>query len=608
MSTTYVRRAIMPVFFAFALVSTLLAGTPAGAYDSDHTVMKGSPAQMGQTNGPVWAVQIAGGKIFVGGGFTSTRPGGAARGTSETGQGYLAAFDAETGAPVPGFNPVLRNTYNSAPPIVRSMAVSPDGATLYVGGDFNQINGERTEHVAAFNTTTGAFKGVVGYNGTDGFVQALAVSNDGKTLYAGGAFTRANWSKRANLAAFNLTDGSLRDWAPQISAPVTDESLRVVALAVSADDSKVFLAGPFRSVNGSAAQGFMATSATTGGNVTGFRASYLYAPTSWGTSLAVKDNTVYLGGRDDRTSALSRTEGVFAIDTATGNQRWYARCFGDTFAVLPVGDDVYVGSHAHDCSSNGGMPETTPRTNLSIHALDRDTGTVRPYFVQSGGTSANPDSLLLSRALASDGNQLVMGGGFDTVNSGTQTNVTRFLKGSSAPDRAAWPSGRSCNGCAYTNLTVLKAADRDDIDLTYEIYRDWSTTNPIATVRAESFPYTLSTFAFRDTGVVRGQRVYYRVLVRDPSGNAVWSVRTPTMTVGQSEGSASASTASTSSRAATSDEAIAPKTAAQRAAQREARFFGLRNDGTRGSKVKRPKLPKPVMDDKSVPTRPGRRK
>ncbi|QYJ02973.1 PQQ-like beta-propeller repeat protein [Nocardioides panacisoli] len=608
---------------AMTTVALAVATPPAVAFDDTHTLMQGSATAMGQTNGPVWDVEVAGDRIYAGGGFTSTRPHGAARGSQETGQAYLAAFDAQTGAPIASFTPELVNTWSSAPPIVRALELSPDGETLYVGGDFNQIDGERTEHVAKFDTATGDFLGVVGWNGTDGFVDALAASNDGETLYVGGAFTRANWSTRNDLAAFDLTDNSLRSWAPRISNRIDGESLRVVDLAVSSDDSQVFAAGPFRAMNGQATQGFAAVSAQTGANVSFYDSEYLYSPTSWGTSLAVQDDTVYVGGRDDRASTSRRTEGVFAIDTSNGNERWYAKCYGDTFGVLPIGDDVYVASHAHDCADAGGMPEQSPRVNLAIHALDKDTGTVRPYFVQTGGTSANPDSRLLSRALATDGEQLVMGGGYDTLNGSAQTNISRFGVGSSAPERAAWPSGSTCDGCARVNLRVLEASDRDDVDLTYEVYRDWHTTNPIAVVDSETVPYELDTFDVVDTGVTRGQRVYYRVLVKDPAGNQVWSVRTPTFVVGdtaatRAQAASSSGTATTSSLvwtggpsgAATATRGgrgapkptVEPRTAAQRAAEDAAERLGLRHNGRVVPPKVKEKVLKPVLDDQSVPT------
>lgn len=587
-----------------ALASAVAMNAPVHAFDLQHTLMKGSPTSMGQTNGPVYASQIAGGRIFVGGGFTSTRPSGAAEGSNETGQGYLAAFDASTGAPVASFHPVLSNDYSTNPPIVRALALSPDKQTLYVGGDFNLVDGQRAEHIAAFDTATGAFKGMVGWNGVNGFVQAIAPSPDGQTLYVGGSFNKANWSTRHDLAAFNLADKSLRSWAPVIATPTKNEGLRVAALAVSEDNNRVFVAGPFQSVNGTPMQGFAATNAVDGSLVHGFSSSYLLAPYNWGTSLAVQDGVVYLGGRDDYSSTTSRKEGVYALDAASGAVKWYADCLGDTFAVLPLGDDVYVGSHSHDCSRNGGMPQTNPWTYLAIHALSKSTGQDRPYFVQTFGSTSRPDSLLLSRTLATDGSQMVMGGGYDKVDNTTQANLTRFGVGSAPPERAAWPTGSSCQGCNYTNLKILRGADRDDIKLTYEIYRNSATTNPIATIASDSFPYQTSTFTFKDIGLTPGQQIYYRVRALDPAGNAVWSVRSVTMTVGSgtttTKTTAVATTDSTSTRTAPS---LVPTTKAQKAAAAAAHEIGLLANGHQGKKHPAPATPAPVLDDRSVPKR-----
>ncbi|WP_126688267.1 hypothetical protein [Nocardioides ferulae] len=508
-----------------------LAVTPAAAYDAEHTAMRGMPSPMGQANGPVWAVEVAGGRVYAGGGFTSTRPAGSAAGSGETGQAYLAAFDATTGAPVTSFAPRLENDYTGGPATVFATALSPDGRTLYVGGDFNRVDGQRAEHLASFDTATGAFLGEVGRNGVDGTVRSLAVSPDGRTLYVGGAFSRANWSARRDLAAFDLTTGELTSWAPVVSDNVSNEALRVVSLAVSGDGSRVFLAGPFRKVNGAVAQGFMAVDASTGQNVAGWRADYLLAPYNWGTALETVGDTVYLGARDDVSGSLDRKEGVYAIDAASGAVRWYARCYGDTFALQALGNDLYVGSHAHDCADAGGMPETNPRTYLAVTALNRGNGQVKPYFVQTSGVSGQPDTMLLTRALATDGQTLVVGGGFAGVNGAAQANLVRFTPGSAPPDRAAWPSVRTCWRCSYVDVSVLEASDRDDVDLTYRIFRGWQTDTPIATVTRESVPYASETFTVRDTGVTPGSSTYYRVLVTDPAGNEVMSVRSATVTL-----------------------------------------------------------------------------
>lgn len=518
---------------AAALLFLGFTAQSAAAYEPGHTKFKGESEPMGQTNGTVWATKIAGGRIYVGGSFTSTRPAGALSGANETGQAYLAAFDLNTGAPVASFTPSLINDYNNAGGTVWAMDVSPDGSTLYVGGDFNKIDGQRAEHVAAFDAATGTFKGQVGWNGVNNRVQALAAAPDGKTLYVGGNFTKANWADRNDLVAFNLADGSLvSSFAPAVTSAVSNQALGVLALGVSADSSKVYVGGTFRVVNGQTRQGLAAVAAADGSLLPGWKTTYLSAPYSFATSIDVANGNVYVGGRDDLNSSAARTEGVFSLNGVTGAQNWFANCYGDTFAVLAEGPDLYVGSHAHDCAAVGGHPELSPRLYLAMHALNPANGQMMPYFVQTQGQSSDAGTLQMSRALDSNGSTLVMAGGYNKVNGVQQANISRYKVGSAAPPVSAWPQAASCAGCAYVDVKVLQSYDLDDVNLTYKVYRGWQTTTPIATATRESLVYARNTFTVRDTGVAPGDQVYYRVAVSDAAGNEVMSVRSSTVTVG----------------------------------------------------------------------------
>lgn len=526
------RRVLVPTLLA-ALVVATGSLVPAQAFVDGHTKFSSAPSPMGQTNGPVFATAIVGSRIYVGGTFDAIRPAGSAVGSNETAVGNIAAFDKATGAPVTSFSPKLFNAYSNTPGTVNALVASPDGTTLYAGGDFTTVNGSNDQHIAAFDAATGAWKGMVGWNGVNGNVRSLAISPDGNTLYVGGGFTSASYSPRTSMAAINLRTGAPTSFNPVVTTPVQSQSVTTLGLAVSADGSKVFGVGPFRTVNGLDRQGFVALNAATGATVTGFAGPYFYAPYSFGTSVAVAGDTVYTGGRDDITSTGARTEGVFSINAATGAKNWYANCYGDTFAVLPVNDEIYVGSHAHDCSSAGGMPEGSTRNYVAINVIDKASGKMKPYFVQTQGAVGVAGSYLLSRALSTDGNQLVMGGGFVGVNfSEAQANVSRFPIGSASPSKP-YAAASTCAGCSTTTLKIYKSIDRDDIKLSYRIYRGYIVGNaPIATVAVESLPWPSSTFTYTDTGVKSGDSVFYKVVAVDPAGNIRGSDSSARITVG----------------------------------------------------------------------------
>ena len=85
-----------------------------------------------QTNGTVWGLASAGGKVFAGGGFTQVRPPGAAEGSaSSIARSGLVVLDAATGSPRAL---VLNVTRGTAAAVVRAVATSPDkGPSTSVG-------------------------------------------------------------------------------------------------------------------------------------------------------------------------------------------------------------------------------------------------------------------------------------------------------------------------------------------------------------------------------------------------------------------------------------------------------------------------------------------
>ena len=138
--------AIISVIAIAAGVLAILPATSAGAVENN--TVPGNVAPSYQTNAPVRAIQSTGGVIYIGGDFTSVRPPGTAPGTGEVARNYLVALNSSTGNPI-SFAP----SFNGA---VKSLALSPDGATLYVGGDFTTVNGTARNRAAAFNLSTGA--------------------------------------------------------------------------------------------------------------------------------------------------------------------------------------------------------------------------------------------------------------------------------------------------------------------------------------------------------------------------------------------------------------------------------------------------------------------
>ena len=113
------------------------SGRPQANYTAD-------PLPTVQINGVVWDQLIVGDVVYVVGSFSQARPYGAPAGSQETPRANMLAYRLSTGELIDGFAPELNNAG-------RTLALSEDGRTLYVGGDFNKVNGEWHSGMAAFD-------------------------------------------------------------------------------------------------------------------------------------------------------------------------------------------------------------------------------------------------------------------------------------------------------------------------------------------------------------------------------------------------------------------------------------------------------------------------
>jgi hypothetical protein len=351
-----------------------------------------------QTNGIVRAIAYAGGNVYIGGDFTSVRPPGAALGTGEVARNHLAAFSATTGG-LQSFNPNANNT-------VFALELSPDKTKLYAGGDFTAIGASSRGHLAAFNLSTGALDSVW-HPTVTGRVKSISTFGTGTTLYVGGTFGYAGGQPHTNVAAFSSSGALL----PFTATP--DASVR--ALIVSADGSRIVIGGSFNHVNGVArrALAILNTSGVVQPQATSI-------PTcSEVTSFARTSSAVFLGGEGTGGGCF---DGTVALNPTTGAQLWRDNCLGATQAVQVIGTWLYVGSHAHDCSSVvGGFPETG---STNPHHLMREsigTGHIDPAWLpNTSGNNLGP------RSMGSDGVKLGVGGDFHFVNNKAQQGFTQF--------------------------------------------------------------------------------------------------------------------------------------------------------------------------------------
>jgi PKD repeat protein len=497
-------------------------------------------------SGVVWVQVIAGNTVFAGGSFSNARPAGAAAGTNLMPRSNILAYDINTGVAT-SFAPVINGQ-------VKSMALSPDGATLYVGGSFNSVNGITRWNFAAFNVATGAllntFQPAVGGS----YVNAIVATST--TVYVAGLLGAGNGVTRKNFIAFNASNGALLAWAPT-------SDLQVDGMVINQSGDRIIAAGRFGLVNGVAQRGLAALDPVTGALlpwaapatvIDGVAAGQPNAGDAgiWAITID-KNNDVYGTGWVFADVTAGNLEGLFSADGETGNINWIADCHGDHYGVYSDGTNVYSTSHQHECTTMGGPPQSNPestymRNATAYTAAVEGTLTRSPYvssiyadwegypapaaidwfpdwttgsFTENGGGQAGWD-------MTGNGTYLLVGGEFPYVDNITQQGIARFSN--ATPDTDA----PRLQGNTWTGMTAVSHAagtvrvsipsnwDRDDLTLTYNLYRT-GTAAPIATTTGVSEYWNQPAITFTDTGLAPGSTQQYRITASDPSGNTVYS-------------------------------------------------------------------------------------
>ena len=449
-----------------------------------------------QTNNSVNALAIAGNTVYAGGLFTRLRQPGMASGQApETLRSYVAAFDRTTGKPT-AFAPTVNGP-------VYAIATSPDGKWVVIGGDFTMVNGLRRSKIAMFSVATGklvqAWDPVVAAR-----VKALAIY--GNSVFIGGAFGKIDGAVRNRLGAVRLIQGDLLPWNPNANNDV-------YAIDVSDNGTRVFVGGPFSTINGKDHYSLAMVNNTTGAAFDFPAAAAIPKPTATCTT-RVKDidtlgDNVYVSNGGDGGGCY---DGVLAAQVSTGKLLWQNKCLGATEAIKAIGNWLYKGSHAHDCSSspNGFSNGSGTHYLLVESAINGNLG---PWFPN---TDANLKSTTKVGPLAMAGTatDLWVGGDFLHVNGKLQVGITRFTNtpGGAAPAVPKAPTlSATTSGRVY--VTYSDVYDLDNLTLTYNVFR--GSLNVGSHAYTSYFWQARKSYQVVDRGLKRGSTYAYHIEVHD---------------------------------------------------------------------------------------------
>lgn len=369
-----------------------------------------------------------GSRLYVGGRFTLIN------GQIRT---NLAALTALTGA-VEAWTPIIFST--NLPQYVGALALSPDDKTLYVGGNFTHINGIYRPDLAALSTETA---GVTAWDPVRYIwsINTLALSPDGNTVYIGGTFTNMGNAVRRNLAAVTLA-GDATAWNPNSGMA----NISVAEILPVPSESAVYVAGTFSALGGATRIGLAKVD-----NVNGIALAWDAGADGGVTSLerSPDGQTFYVGGGFSRIGGQPRMR-LAAINAISGvATSWFIHCNGSSEAIkFSTGGDLFIGGSFSSVSgvprqylaavddASGRATEWNPGADYMVdHVfLSRDGRTiyVAGLFTNVGGQARfrvaavneqgqvtswnpNPNSAVMAIEPSPDGRFLYVGGAFTSI-------------------------------------------------------------------------------------------------------------------------------------------------------------------------------------------------
>jgi fibronectin type 3 domain-containing protein len=514
---------------AFAAVFALIVGsvvatstTPASALSSGVS-FAAEDSSTWQTNGVVYALGTAKGKVIAGGSFSELRPPAGGAGTAQS-RPALAILDAETGEPDSCQFPV---TLNGATPSVRAIVVSEDESTVYIGGNFASVGGVYTARIAALDVascTVSAFRAPL----PSSVVTALALKGD--VLYAGGRFRNVGGETRESFAAFNATTGSLLDWradALRVRTDLPREVAEARSVAVSPDGSKVVVGGDLFQINGVPSHSIAMVSGASGPTGAGGTVLRTYPdgfiPDSSVTKAIIDggDGKFYIGNEGTGGGVF---DGRAAFSWSTGDQVWRDNCLGATQALAMYAGTLYSASHAHDCAAINAFNDGIRRYFL---AQDPETMQIHgwlPIGNDGTGEGIGPRALVVATGATTGKKFLWSGGEFTLINRHAQQGLTRFGPDDvDAPPAPVATAQATSDGAIQVRFRTV--VDPDDSDLTYRVYRNNGAT-PVWTGSGKSLWWERPQVTFVDSDVTPGINYSYRVDVTDGSNTSGLSAST----------------------------------------------------------------------------------
>ena len=262
-----------------------------------------------------------------------------------------------------------------------SLAVSPDGATVFVTGGSQGITSGSDYATVAYNAATGAQRWVRRYNGPanrDDIASAVAVSPDGHSVIVTGTSTGGRSGQDYATVVYNAATGARR-WVSRYTGPGDRRDI-AAALAVSPGGHSVFVTGASTGATSGKDYATVAYNAATGAQrwVRRYNGPKNGNDSASSVAVAPGGHTLYVTGGSVTTFGLDYA--TVAYNAATGGRRWVS--FYDNGGFADVATAVAVSSDGNTVYVTGRGSYSPQGTNIVTYeyatvAYDGATGTQR---------------------------------------------------------------------------------------------------------------------------------------------------------------------------------------------------------------------------------------
>ena len=278
----------------------------------------------GGVNGEAFSVRAVGDQVWVGGTFSQAFDPNLSSAHTRT---NLAIFDFNTGH-------VLPWTLNTNAKV--KAIESDDESTVWVAGNFTQIDGQGATYIAAIDAFTGEILDSFNVNLND---EANALHYDQGWLYIAGEFLQVNGLNYRTLVRVDAFTGVLdTNFRPNPDAQVH---------SIDLFGDRVYAGGEFEQVGTGAdaydrrwVAGFDATTGQPAGP------EFALPPLNPGeASHRAGVLRVHVSPNGDYLYTADKRNFVTQWDLDTGQELWDKRAQGDIQAIVATGDSVYAGTH-----------------------------------------------------------------------------------------------------------------------------------------------------------------------------------------------------------------------------------------------------------------------